>query len=129
MPEAVGLWALADDGVREVHPYARFKLQSKFREDTLQTFLFNAQPFHIPFFGSRSLNASVKFLDVVRVTHHVESRVNYTPSIFVHSWGVNPTDTIPANVSTITRRAYDPIFHFSWIRLAIQPQASQTEAN
>ena len=54
----------------------------------------------------------VKFLDVVRITHHVGSRVNYNPNIFVHSWGVNPTDTIPPHVSTITRRAHDPIRTF-----------------
>ena len=31
VPEAFELWALADDGVREVHPYARFKIRSEFR--------------------------------------------------------------------------------------------------
>ena len=55
---------------------------------------------------------SVEFIDVIRVTQHVGSRVDYTPNIFVHSWGVNPTDTIPPNVSTITRSAYDPIRTF-----------------
>ena len=62
--------------------------------------------------GRRALNASVGFFDVLRVTEHVGSRVEYTPNIFVHSWGVNPTDTIPANVSTITWRAYDPFRYF-----------------
>ena len=63
--------------------------------------------------GCRDLNASVEFLDVVRATQHVGSRVNYTSNIFINSLGVNPTDTIPANVSDITRRTYDPIrcFH------------------
>ena len=42
VPEAFGLWDLADDGVYEVHPYARVKLCSEFREDTFQTFFFNA---------------------------------------------------------------------------------------
>ena len=55
---------------------------------------------------------SVEFLDVVRVSHHVGSRVDYTPNIFVHSWGINPTDTILPNVSTITRHAHDPIHTF-----------------
>ena len=36
MPEAFEVWALAEDGVREVHPYARVKLQSEFREDTFK---------------------------------------------------------------------------------------------
>ena len=58
------------------------------------------------------MNASVKILDVVCVTQYVGSRVDYTPNIFIHSWGVNTTDTIPPNVSTITRRAYDPIRPF-----------------
>ena len=42
----------------------------------------------------------------------VGSRVDYTPNIFICSWGVNPTDTIPPKVSTIIRRAYDPIRFF-----------------
>ena len=60
----------------------------------------------------RALNSGVEVLDVVRVTQHVQSRVDYTPNICVHSWGVNPTDMIPTNVSTINRRAYDPIRYF-----------------
>ena len=55
---------------------------------------------------------SVEFIDVIRVTQHVGSRVDYTPNIFVHSWGVKPTYTIPPNIYTITRRAYDPIHNF-----------------
>ena len=62
--------------------------------------------------GRRALNDSVKFLDIFRTTQHVGTRVNYTPNISVHSWGVNLTDTITTNVSTITRRAYDPIVSF-----------------
>ena len=62
--------------------------------------------------GRRALNASVKFLNVVCVTQNVGICVDYTPNIFVHSWGVNPIDTFPANVSTFTRRAYDPICSF-----------------
>ena len=60
----------------------------------------------------RALNNSVEFLDVVRTTQHVGNCFDYTPNIFVHSWGVNPTDMIPANFSTITWRAYDPIRYF-----------------
>ena len=106
------LWDLADDGVREVHLYARVKLCSEFREDTFQTFFFNARRLQIPFLGRRALNAIVEFLDVVRITQHVGSRIDYTPNIFIHSRGVNPTDTLRTNVSTITRRAYDPICYF-----------------
>ena len=71
VPGVFELWALAKDGVRKVHPYVRFKLCSKFREDNFQTFFFNAQQFQIPLLGRRALNASVNFLDVVRVTQHV----------------------------------------------------------
>ena len=34
VPEAFELWDLAEDRVREVHPYARVKLRSEFIEDT-----------------------------------------------------------------------------------------------
>ena len=112
VPKAFELFALADDGVCEVHPYARIKLRSEFREFTFQNFFFNARQFQIPFLGSRALNDSVEFIGVVPTTQNVRSRVDYTPNIFVHSWGVNLTDMISANVSTITRHAYDPIFSF-----------------
>ena len=46
------------------------------------------------------------------MSNFVGSRVDYNPNIFIHSWSVNPTDTIPANVYTITRHAYDPICYF-----------------
>ena len=58
------------------------------------------------------MNDIFEFLDVVRTSQHVRSRVNYTPNIFVHSWVINPTDTPPPNVSTINRCAYDPIVSF-----------------
>ena len=60
----------------------------------------------------RALKASVEFLDIVCVTQHIGSHVDYTPNIFIHSWGVNPTDMIPTNVSIITGRAYYPIGYF-----------------
>ena len=49
VPEDFELWVLADNGVCKVHPYARVKLRSEFREDTFQTFFFNAQRLQIPF--------------------------------------------------------------------------------
>ena len=58
------------------------------------------------------MNNCVEFLDVVRTTQHVRSRVDYTPIIFVHSWGINTTDMFPPNVSTINQRTYDPIRSF-----------------
>ena len=112
MPEAFELLALAEDGVREVHLSSRVKLLDYFREDTFHTHFFNPRRFQIPFLGCRAVNESVEFIDVVRTTHHVGSCFNYTPNILVHSWGINPTDMFPPNVSTITRRAYDPIVTF-----------------
>ena len=39
--------------------------------------------------------------------------MSITPqTFFFHFWGVNPTDTIPPNVSTITRNAHDTIRTF-----------------
>ena len=58
------------------------------------------------------MNKIVEFLDVVHTTQHIGSLVDYTTNIFVHSWGVNPTDMILTNVSIINRRAFDPIFSF-----------------
>ena len=49
---------------------------------------------------------------LLTITQHVGSSVDYTPNIFIHSWGVNITDMIPANFSTITWLAYDPIRYF-----------------
>ena len=107
VPEAYELWALAEDGVREVHPYARIKILSDFREDTFHTHSFNARRSQIPFLGHRSGNMSVEFIDVVRTTQHVRSRVtSWTKNIFVHFWGPYPT-MIPSTISTITRRAYN----------------------
>ena len=85
VPEAFELWVLADDGVCEVHSYARVKIRSEFREDTFQNFFFNSRRFQIPFLGRRALNASVEFIDVVCFAQHVGSRVDYTPNIFIHS--------------------------------------------
>ena len=86
--DAFEVWALAEDGVHEVHPYARVKLLSEFMKDTFHTHFFNAQRFQIPFLGRRALNMSVEFIDVVRVTHHVGSRVDYTQT-FLFTPGVS----------------------------------------
>ena len=108
VPKAYELLALAEDGLCEVHPYAWVRLLSQFREDTFHTHFFNARWFQIPFLGRRAVNKSVKFLDVFCTIQHVRSRVaSWTPNLFVHSWGLNPTDMIPPNISTINQRAYN----------------------
>ena len=37
VPKAFEVWALDEDGVLEVHPYARVKLVSEFRKETFYT--------------------------------------------------------------------------------------------
>ena len=107
VPEAFELWALAEDGVREVHPSTRVKLLGDFREDSFHTHLFNARRFQIHFLGCKSVNMSVEFLDVACATQQVGSRVaTWTENIFVHSWGTYTTMILPT-FSTIKRRAYD----------------------
>ena len=71
VPECYELWAFAEDGVREVHPYARVRILSEFREDTFHTHFFNSRRFQIPFLGCRAVNESVEFLDVVLTTQHI----------------------------------------------------------
>ena len=106
VPEDYELWAFAEDGVREVHPSARFRFLDDFREDNFHTHFFNAQQFQITLLGCRSVNMSVEFLDAACATQQVGSRVNsWTENIFVHSWGPCPT-MIPHTVSTIKRLAY-----------------------
>ena len=102
VPEMYELWALIAQGVREVHPFARVRLFDDFREDTFKTFFFNSRRCRISFIGSRSLNNSVEFIRFAHVTLDVEVFL-YTPNLFVHNWGTNPT-TIYPTVSNITPR-------------------------
>ena len=37
VPEAFELWNFAEDGIREVHPFARVQLRDNFTEDTFYT--------------------------------------------------------------------------------------------
>ena len=105
--EAFELWAVAEDGVREVYPSARVKLLDDFREDTFHIHFFNAQQSQIPFLGRISVKMSVEFLDAARATQQVGSRVaSWTENICVHSWSPYPT-MIPHTVSTIKRHAYN----------------------
>ena len=45
VPERYELWALAEDGVCKVGPYARVRLLFEFREDTFHTHFFNLRRF------------------------------------------------------------------------------------
>ena len=66
VPKTYELWPLAEDGVCEVHPYARVRLLSEFREDTFPTHFFNARWFQIPFLGCRVVKLTCR-LDWVHV--------------------------------------------------------------
>ena len=101
------LWALNAQGVREVHPFALVRIFDDFWEDTFKTFFFNLRRCRIPFIARRSLNNSVKFIRLAHITSDVEVAI-YTPNLFIHDWGTNPTMIYPT-VSNITRRAYDSI--------------------
>ena len=100
-------WRLNAQEVREVHPFAQVRFLDDFREDTFKTFFFDSRRCRICFIGRTSLNASVEFIRFDHVTSDDEV-VIYTPNIFVHNWGTNPTMIYPT-VSSITLRAYDPI--------------------
>ena len=127
LPECFELWALAEDGFCEVRLYARVRLLSEFWGDTLHTHFLNARRLQINFLGCRAVNDSVEFLDVVRKTQHVGSRVDYTPNIFVHSWGFNPTDMFPTN--DILSLGVHMILLFLFTDFpVVQSRASQIEA-
>ena len=61
----------------------------------------------IPFIGQTLLNSSVEFIRFAPIISDAEV-VIYTPILFVHDWGTNPTMIYP-NVSNLTQRAYVPI--------------------
>ena len=63
-PEVFEPWDFAEDGIREVHPYARVQIIDDFIGETFYTHFFNAREVRIPFLGRRSVNVSVKWLDV-----------------------------------------------------------------
>ena len=107
VPETYELWSLNEQGVPEVHPFARIRLLDDFRADTFQTTFFNFRRCRIPFVCQRSLNGSVEFIRFADVTSDTEV-VICTPNLFVHEWGTNPTMIWPT-VYNFTRRAYVPI--------------------
>ena len=107
VPKMYEVWSLNAQGVCEVHSFSRVWLFDYFREDTFKTFFFNSQRCRIPFVGRILLNNSAKFICFVHVNFDAEV-VIFTPNIFIHDWGTNPTMIYPT-VSNITRRTYDPI--------------------
>ena len=79
-PEAFELWALADDGVCAVHPYNRVKLRSEFREDTFQTFFFNARRFQIHFLEG-TYQPKLDIGKVLRILSYVPTPTKLTNAI------------------------------------------------
>ena len=59
-PKIYEFWTFADDGIREVHPYARVQISNDFIGENVYTHFFNAREFRIPFLGRRSVNRSVQ---------------------------------------------------------------------
>ena len=108
-PEAFELWAFSEDGIREVHPFARVQISDDFTEDNFYSHFFNARQIQIPFLGRRSVKGSVQWIDVPRAAPQSGSRVaTWTENTFVYSWGTYPTVILP-NVSTIRQRAIDSV--------------------
>ena len=59
VPKCYKLWALAEDGFREVHRYARVRVLSVFREDAFHIHFFNSRRFQIPFLCRRAVNPAL----------------------------------------------------------------------
>ena len=110
-PEAFKLWAFAEDGLSEVHLFARVQIKDDFTEDILYTKFFNARQIQIPLLGCRSVNGSVQWIDAPRVDPQAGSFcqvATWTENTFVYMWGPYPT-VIPPNVSTIRRREVEDV--------------------
>ena len=90
VPKRYKLLSMNEQGVCEVHPFARIRLLDDFRADTFQTTFFNSRRCRIPFVSRRLLNGSVKFIRFADVTSDTEVVIS-TPNLFVHEWGTNPT--------------------------------------
>ena len=65
-PKIYELWTFANDGICEVHPFARVQISDNFTGGTFHTHFFNARAVRIPFLVRRSVNGSVQWLDVPR---------------------------------------------------------------
>ena len=112
------LWALTEDGIREVHLFARVQTSYDFTEDTFYSHFFNARQIQIPFLGHRAVNGSVLWIDFPRPFGKAGSRVAaWNENTFVISWGNNPTvipnrpimrrsiESVPVNPHTLAYRA------------------------
>ena len=113
-PEAFELWDFPEDGICEVHPYARVQISDDFTKDTFYSHFFNARQIIINLLGCRDVNGSVQWLDVPCPFGETGSLTTaWTENIFVNSLGNNPTlitnrpirqraiDSVPVNPYTL----------------------------
>ena len=94
-PEIFELWAFAEDGICEVHPYSRVQISNNFIGENFHNHFFNAQEVQevqIPFLGRRSVNGNVQWIDVPRPFGETGiATVAWNENTFVNSWGTKPT--------------------------------------
>ena len=109
-PDIYELWNFADDGICEVHPYARVQISDNFIRETFHTHFFNAREFRIPFLVCRYVNGSVQWLDIPRPFGETRiATTAWTENIYFNLWGTNPTriPNVLINLRTVARRARD----------------------
>ena len=118
-PEVFELWAFAEDGICEIHPYARFQISKDFVEETFYSHFFKAQKIRIPFLSHRSVNGSVQWIDFPCLFGETGNlTAAWTENTFVYGWGINPTvilnrpirrhttfESVPINLHALECRA------------------------
>ena len=65
-PEIYELWTFAEDGTREVHPFARIQISDDFAGENFLTDFVNEKSRQVAFFVRISVNVSVQWLYVSR---------------------------------------------------------------
>ena len=104
-PNIFELWAFAEDGAREVQPYARVQMSSDFTGETFQTQFFNAREVRITFLGHRYVNRSVQWRDVPQPFGKTGIATDaWAENLYVYPWGTNPTRI--TNVPIIRRTTF-----------------------
>ena len=126
-PKIYELWTFADDGIREVHPYARVQISDDFIGETFHTHFFNARSFQITFLCRRSVNGSVQWLNFPQPFGETGiATAAWTENIYVNLWGINPTripdvlinqgatfPNVPINLHTVACCARDDILRYN----------------
>ena len=126
VPKRYELWSLNEEGVCEVHPFARIWLLDDLRADTFQTNFFNLRRCRIPFIGRRSLNGSVKFIEFADVTSDSTKSIIYTPNIFVHGRGTSLSLEVTVTSRFCTTGYVKKSGHYWTVNLEIDHGASKS---